>query len=1308
MSNAHGPITNDRRSLDELLKLIRFVEHVSTKLHSLPTEDVIYRTVCGEFAQTKRYSASVAKVTEDGTALEVVASSRSPEVIQKAEQLTGISFSELKIDLARSPTYRQVVEVGKSVHAPVEEIIREVFPESAVAAIINAFKYEGKRSILVPIRIDNQVIAVIAISAPVLVEEFIPTVETLAHHISNAVYAAHERKLREQTERALFEEQRKLTTQARIINAILRSLDLKQRLAIILEEAMSLLRVETGAVYLTENDKMMLRSWRGMPAELREQLRSLPLGTAPLPPGMKAPLVVHERLSDRGNIPDGMKHAGIQAFASVPLTITTGSAPGKEYVGALLLASRRHSALNEADVRSLQGIGGQLALAIDHALQFDHAAQRLMRLQILREIDHAIISRLSIDAVIELVLNHVPPELGADAAAISLFAAGTAVVEGMRLPNGTIVQEQAFDLSESFIHWFVERQEPVIIYDLRQDPRVRLNQELIRTHRLVSYLGVPLVADGETIGILHITTVKPRQFAPEDVAFFQTLAGQAAIAIKSTRLFAEIEDAEKRYRGIFENAAEGIYQATMDGHLMLANPAMAQILGYETPDELITAVPNISQIYVDPARRAEFMDLLEREGTVTNFDTQVRRRDGTVAWISKSAHIVRDDHRVSVYYEGICEDITARVNIMQSLRETEHRLQTLIASVSGILWEADVATGRYTFVSRQAQRVLGYPVEQWLTNPTFWREHIHPDDRERVLTASAQAIAAKRNYELEYRMIAADGHIVWLQDIVTVMAVNDQPVQLRGVAVEITAKKQAEQQLEQYRAHLEELVAARTAELRLRIAALNASANAVIITDTAGTVVWANPAFTSLTGYSLEEVVGRNPRIFKSGKQDQAFYGELWRTIQAGDVWRGEIINRRKDGGLYHEEMTITPVRDDVGRITHFIAVKQDVTARRRMEDELRNAVRAANAANQAKSQFLANMSHELRTPLNAIIGFSQVLQEEYFGDLTEKQAEYVADILESGEHLLSLINDILDLSKIESGKLELEFSDVAVNQVLESSLTLIRQKARKHGITLTLNVAPEIEGVTITADERKLRQVLLNLLSNAAKFTPDGGKITVEANKQGEEIVISVSDTGIGIPAEEQARIFDEFHQVGQPADKPAGTGLGLAISKRIVEMHGGTIGVESAGIGKGSRFYFTIPMRPQGKRGELSPEAAAFFDRLEGMIDYARRYDRIFVVCQLQGISAALCTSKHMLKEVVKREARAYDFCGLDDQGNAYLVFPEIGRDQAQTVCRRITAKISELVPDVEPRCTAAEYPADGRTIADLLAYLRREAEF
>jgi len=226
----------------------------------------------------------------------------------------------------------------------------------------------------------------------------------------------------------------------------------------------------------------------------------------------------------------------------------------------------------------------------------------------------------------------------------------------------------------------------------------------------------------------------------------------------------------------------------------------------------------------------------------------------------------------------------------------------------------------------------------------------------------------------------------------------------------------------------------------------------------------------------------------------------------------------------------------------------------------------------QHKSEFLANMSHELRTPLNAIIGFSEVLVERMFGELNEKQEEYLRDILDSGKHLLSLINDILDLSKVEAGRMELELGTFSLREALENGLTMLRERASRHGIGLGLEVDPAVD--LIEADERKVKQVIFNLLSNAVKFTRDGGRVEVTARRVDGEVQMAVQDTGIGIAPEDQEHIFEEFRQVGQGAARTEGTGLGLALAKRLIDLHGGRIGVESE-PGVGSTFTFTLPMR-------------------------------------------------------------------------------------------------------------------------------------
>ncbi len=243
-----------------------------------------------------------------------------------------------------------------------------------------------------------------------------------------------------------------------------------------------------------------------------------------------------------------------------------------------------------------------------------------------------------------------------------------------------------------------------------------------------------------------------------------------------------------------------------------------------------------------------------------------------------------------------------------------------------------------------------------------------------------------------------------------------------------------------------------------------------------------------------------------------------------------------------------------------------------RLFHEIEEKSRQLEIANKHKSEFLANMSHELRTPLNAIIGFSEVLLERLFGDLNDKQDDYLKDIHSSGKHLLSLINDILDLSKIEAGRMELEPSRVDVASAIANALTLVRERAQHHAITLAQDVDPALG--TVDADERKFKQILLNLLSNAVKFTPDGGRIDVTARHVGDVAEIAVHDTGIGIAPEDQAAVFEEFRQVGRDyTRKQEGTGLGLALTRRFVELHGGTIRLDST-PGAGSTFTFTLPL--------------------------------------------------------------------------------------------------------------------------------------
>jgi signal transduction histidine kinase len=289
----------------------------------------------------------------------------------------------------------------------------------------------------------------------------------------------------------------------------------------------------------------------------------------------------------------------------------------------------------------------------------------------------------------------------------------------------------------------------------------------------------------------------------------------------------------------------------------------------------------------------------------------------------------------------------------------------------------------------------------------------------------------------------------------------------------------------------------------------------------------------------------------------------------------GALVVRRREPGAFDA--------DTVALLQTFATQSALAIQNARLFAEIEQKSRQLEQASQHKSEFLANMSHELRTPLNAVIGFTEVLLERYFGDINEKQEDYLRDVLSSGQHLLSLINDILDLSKVEAGRMELELATFDLGPVLEAGLVMVGERASRKGVEVSLEAAPDVGRVE--ADERKVKQVLFNLLTNAVKFTPEGGTVTVSARQEDGCVEMAVNDTGVGIAPEDQARVFEEFGQARSAAGQSEGTGLGLALCKRFVELHGGTIAVASE-VGRGSTFTVSLPVRqptpPGGPPGQ------------------------------------------------------------------------------------------------------------------------------
>ncbi len=355
--------------------------------------------------------------------------------------------------------------------------------------------------------------------------------------------------------------------------------------------------------------------------------------------------------------------------------------------------------------------------------------------------------------------------------------------------------------------------------------------------------------------------------------------------------------------------------------------------------------------------------------------------------------------------------------------------------------------------------------------------------------------------------------------------------------------------------------------------ALEQSAASVIITDTDGQIIYANPRACEISGYRREELLGQTPRLLQSGLTPGETYADLWRALKLGKGWRGELLNRKKTGELYWEMLVISPLRNSRGEIIQYMAVMEDITERKLMEDALVVAKQQAERASRTKSDFLASMSHELRTPLNAIIGYSEFIDTEPYGELGhDKYREYLSHIQESGRHLLELINDMLDLSKVEAGKLVLEEENVDLPHSIQGAMHLVLERANRRSVRLSAEVEPSLP--RIYADNLRLKQIMLNLLTNAIKFTPEGGMVTLSAQADGDGSVrITVRDTGIGIAPEDIAKVLEPFGQVANPmVRREEGTGLGLPITKRLVELHGGTLTIESA-VGQGTIVTVRLP---------------------------------------------------------------------------------------------------------------------------------------
>jgi PAS domain S-box-containing protein len=597
-------------------------------------------------------------------------------------------------------------------------------------------------------------------------------------------------------------------------------------------------------------------------------------------------------------------------------------------------------------------------------------------------------------------------------------------------------------------------------------------------------------------------------------------------------------------RLLWDETPDAVLAVSTEGRVLHWNRAAEVLFGYSAGE----AVGRVLTELIVPPDLAQEEQKIQAEvlaGNLTVYESVRRRKDGSLLHVSVSSKGVRDAGGAMSFVLSTKKDVT-HLKIQRDTKLLEVRFGDLLELTPDAILMVNV-TGRIVFVNSQAERVFGYersalfgkPVEMLL--PERFR-HMHNEHRFRFFSAPrTRAMGAG----LELYGLRSNGEEFPVEISLSPLITDEGTIVMSAVR-DVSARQKAE---EKFRGLLE------------------AAPDAMVIVARDGTIALTNSQTEQLFGYQRAELLGRPvevlvPERYRSrhvGHRGGFFAQPRTRAMGAGL----ELYGLRRDGSEFPVEISLSPLETEEG--TFVSSAIRDATARKRYEQALQEA-------NRLKSVFLANMSHELRTPLNAVIGFSEFLIDEKAGTLNAKQKEYLTDVLNSGQHLLRLINDVLDLSKVEAGRMEIRTECFAVRQAIEEVCTGIAAMAAEKRITVTRTIAATLDRVTL--DRQRFIQVLYNLLSNAVKFTDEGGEVSLSACSEDGRLVLRVRDSGIGIRQEDLDKLFVEFRQLDFGSTRRfEGTGLGLALTKKLVEVQGGSISVQSE-RGAGSTFTVLLPL--------------------------------------------------------------------------------------------------------------------------------------
>ncbi len=645
------------------------------------------------------------------------------------------------------------------------------------------------------------------------------------------------------------------------------------------------------------------------------------------------------------------------------------------------------------------------------------------------------------------------------------------------------------------------------------------------------------------------------------------------------------------FSAIATQASEAIVLVdSVDGRFIEFNEAAHRDLGYRR-DEFETMRLDDIQAEHSPGEIRRNLETIQQRGHVS-FETLHRHRDGSIRNVKVSAG--RLELRQSAFVAAVWTDITDRVQAEAALRESEERYRLIADNTQDLIWVADLASGCFTYVSPSYARVRGFSSAELVGRPVA--ELQAPGEREATWQKLVQRIAAFESGDETarhgtYRLgaLCKDGRVLPCEVVTTLMTdASGRATQILGVTRDLTERQRAEDAL-------------RASEERYRLIADHTADTIWVYDLDADRFTYVSPSSLDLSGFPPEAIVGRSMSSVLTPSSLAVVAQLLPQALAAiarGDdsarTQKLELEQRARDGRVTPVEIVANILCDQQGRPHQLLGISRDIAQRKRAEAELA-AERASLAARveertadlsrtnaelaravRAKDEFLANMSHELRTPLNAILALSESLLDQIRGPVNERQRASLSSIEASGRHLLTLINDILDLSKIEAGRLDLELEPTPLAELCEASLLFVREMALKKQLQIGFSLDDQL--TVIEADPQRLKQMLVNLLSNAVKFTEPGGtvELAVAVDREAEAVRFAVADSGVGIAPEMMARLFQPFTQLDASLSRRhEGTGLGLALVRRLAELHGGSVAVESQ-VGHGSRFVLSLPHRP------------------------------------------------------------------------------------------------------------------------------------